>query len=65
MGMVDVSERGGVTMTQENTEKPDKSAAKSPELKARIKYAATLKFSINPTDAELAKALRRERLHHR
>lgn len=42
-------------MTQETTEKPEKSAAKSPELKARIKHAATLKFLANPTDAELAK----------
>ena len=41
-------------MTQENTEKPEKSAAKSPELKARIKLAATLKFIGNLTDAEVA-----------
>ena len=44
-------------MTQENAEKPEKPTAKSPELKARIKHAATLKFLINPTDAELAKQL--------
>jgi hypothetical protein len=44
-------------MTQENTEKPEKSAAKSPELKARIKLAATVKFIGNLTDAELAKEI--------
>jgi hypothetical protein len=44
-------------MTQENTEKPEKPAAKSAELKARIRYAATLKFLTNPTDAELAMQL--------
>jgi hypothetical protein len=42
-------------MTQENTEKHEKPAAKSPDLKARIKLAATMKFLVNPTDAELAK----------
>lgn len=41
-------------MTQENAEKPEKSAAKSAELKARIKLAATVKFIGNLTDAEVA-----------
>jgi uncharacterized protein YjcR len=44
-------------VTQENTEKPNKLAAKSADLKERIRYAATLKFLLNPTDAELAKQL--------
>ena len=44
-------------MTQENTEKPDKPAAKSAELQAKVRYAATLKFLANLTDAELAEQL--------
>ena len=40
-------------MTQENTEKPEPTA-KSAELQARIRHAATLKYLANFTDAQLA-----------
>jgi transcriptional regulator with XRE-family HTH domain len=44
-------------VTQENTEKPEKPAAKSAELKARIRHAATLRYLYNITHAELAEKL--------
>jgi transposase len=44
-------------MTQENTEISEKPTAKSAELKARIRYAATLKYLYNLTDAKLAEQL--------
>jgi hypothetical protein len=44
----------GEDVTKENTEKPEHPAAKSPELKAKIRFAATLKYLANLTDAKLA-----------